>query len=128
MTKFIKSKTFRRIVISFFITSLASLILSLIVYKGQYFQNWLNSAYAPHKQIIVICWFLLLVYYGICLFCLWQFNKRDSNYLFLFWIQFFTFAIYVISIYCFSAYIMATVSSAVSVIFSILLHYCHLIF
>ncbi len=119
MAKFIKSKTFRRIVSSFFITTLACLILSIIVYNGQYFQNWLNSEYAPHKQITVIGWFLLFVYYGICLFCLWQFNKKESNYLFLFGIQFFTFAIYIISIYCFSAYIMATVSSAVSVIFSI---------
>lgn len=118
MAKFIKSKIFRRIVSSFFITTLACLILSFITYKGQYFQNWLNGAYATHKQIIVICWFLLFVYYGICLFCLWHFNKQKYNYLFLFGIQFFTFAIYVISIYCFSAYILATVSIAVSVIFS----------
>ncbi len=118
MAKFIKIKTFRRIVSSFFITTLACLILSFITYKGHYFQNWLNSAYAPHKQITVTGWFLLFVYYGICLFCLWHFNKQEYNYLFLFGIQFFTFAIYVISFYCFSAYVLATVSIAVSVIFS----------
>ncbi len=119
MAKFIKSKTFGRLVSSFFIITLTCLILSLIVYNGQYFQNWLNSAYAPHKQITIISWFLLFVYYGICLFCLWQSNKKDSNYLFLFAIQIFTFAVYVISIYCFSAYILAAVSSALSIIFSL---------
>lgn len=119
MTKFLKSKTFKRIVISFFITTLVCLTLSFIVYNGQYFQNWLNSAYAPYKQITITGWFLLFIYYGVCLFCLWQSNKSDSNYLFLFAIQVFAFAVYTIAIYCFSAYILASVSSAVSVIFSI---------
>ncbi len=119
MAKFIKSKTLWRLVSSFFIITLACLILSFVVYYGQYFQNWLNSAYALHKQITIIGWFLLFVYYGICLFCLWQFNKQDSNYLFLFAIQIFTFAVYIISIYCFSAYILVAFSSALSIIFSI---------
>ena len=118
MTKFIK-KTLRRIVFSFIIATLACLILSFIVYNGHYFQNWLNSVYAPHKQITIIGWFLLFVYYGVCLYCLLQSNKEDSNYLFLFGNLFFSFAVYVIAIYCFSFYILAMVSSALSVIFSI---------
>ncbi len=118
MIKIIKSQTFRRIAFSFLITSLSCLILSLIIYKGQYFQNWLNGIYTPHKQVTVICWFLLFAYYGICLFCLWQTNTKERNYLFLFGIQFLTFAIYVISVYCFSAYVLAIVSSILSVVLS----------
>ncbi len=119
MAKFIKNKTFRRLVFSFIISTLACLILSLIIYKGQYFQNWLSSVYSPYKQITVIGWFLLFTYYGVCLFRLWQSNKKDSNYLFLFGVQVFTFAVYEIAFYCFSAYILATASSILSVIFSI---------
>ncbi len=118
MTKFIK-KTLRRIVFSFIIATLACLILSFIVYNGHYFQNWLNSVYAPHKQITIIGWFLLFVYYGVCLYCLLQSNKKDSNYLFLFGVQVFTFAVYEIALYCFSAYILAAVSSILSVLFLI---------
>ena len=119
MAKIIKNKTFERLLCSFIIATFMCLILSLIVYKGQYFQNWLNSAYASHKQIIIFGWFLLFAYYGVCLFCLWQSNKKDSNYLFLFGVQVFTFAVYEIALYCFSAYILAAVSSILSVIFSI---------
>ena len=119
MAKFLKSKTFKRIVISLFITTLVCLTLSFIIYNGQYFQNWLNCVYSPYKQITVIGWFLLFAYYGVCLFCLWQSNKKDSNYLFLFGVQVFTFAVYEIALYCFSAYILAAVSSILSVIFSI---------
>lgn len=119
MAKFVRNKIFGRIAFSFIITACLCLTLSLIVYNGQYFQNWLNSPYAPHKQIIITGWFLLFVYYGICLFCLWQSNRKDSNYLFLFGAQIFTFAIYVISVFCFSAYISATVGSVLSVILSV---------
>ena len=118
MAKIIKNKTFERLLCSFIIATFMCLILSLIVYKGQYFQNWLNSAYASHKQIIIFGWFLLFTYYEVCLFCLWQTNTKERSYLFLFGIQFFAFAVFVISVYCFSAYILATVSSILSVIFS----------
>lgn len=113
-----KSQSIRRIVYTVLIISLTCLILSINICKGQYFQNWLNSAYAPHKQFIIIGWFLLFAYYGVCLFCLWQTNSKERNYLFLFGIQFFVFSVFVISVYCFSAYILATVSSIFSVIFS----------
>ena len=119
MAKIIKNKTFERLLCSFIIATFMCLILSLIVYKGQYFQNWLPSAYASHKQIIIFGWFLLFTYYEVCLFCLWQTNTKERSYLFLFGIQFFAFAVFVISVYCFSAYILATVSSIFSVIFSI---------
>lgn len=113
-----KSQIFKRIVITFIITTLSCLILSLLVYKGQYFQNWLNSVYAPHKQITVIGWFLLFGYFGVCYLYLWQANTKERNYLFLFGIQFFAFAVYIISVYCFSAYVLATVSGILSVTFS----------
>ena len=119
MAHIMKSQSIRRVAYTVLITSLTCLIFSITVYQGQYFQNWFNSTYAPHKQFIIIGWFLLFAYYGVCLFCLWQTNTKERNYLFLFGIQFFAFAVYVISVYCFSAYILATVSSILSVIFSI---------
>ena len=118
MAYIMKSQSIRRVVYTVLITSLTCLILSITIYQGQYFQNWFNSKYAPHKQFIIIGWFFLFLYYGICLFCLWQTNNKGRNYLFLFGIQFFAFAVYAISVYCFSAYILATVSSILSVIFS----------
>ncbi len=121
MVKTIKPKIYKRIVITFIITNLSCLILSIIVYKGQYFQNWLNSTYTPHKQITVIGWFLLFAYYGVCILYLWQTNTKERNYLFLFGIHFFAFAVYVLSVYCFSAYVLATVSSIMAVAFSVLL-------
>lgn len=113
-----KSQSLRRVAYTILITSLTCLILSITIYQAQYFQNWLNSAYAPHKQFIIISWFLLFAYYGVCLFCLWKTNTKGRNYLFLFGIQFFVFAVFVMSLYCFSAYILATVSSIFSMIFS----------
>ena len=119
MAYIMKSQSIRRFVYTVLIIILTCLILSITIYQGQYFQNWFNSKYAPHKQFIIIGWFFLFLYYGICLFCLWQTNNKGRNYLFLFGIQFFAFAVYAISVYCFSAYILATVSSIFSVIFSI---------
>ena len=119
MAEIKKYRNIRRAIYTVLITSLTCLILSLIVYQGRYFQNWLNSEYSQHKQFIIIGWFILFAFYGVCLFCLWQTNTKERNYLFLFGIQFFAFAVYVISVYCFSAYILATVSSILSVIFSI---------
>lgn len=119
MAYIMKSQSIRRVAYTVLITSLTCLILSLTIYQGQYFQNWLNSAYTQNKHLIIIGWFFLFLYYGVCLFCLWQTNTKGRNYLFLFDIQFFAFAVYVISVYCLSAYILATVSSILSVIFSI---------
>lgn len=110
--------TLKKIIFSTIITCLSCLILSIIIFSGQYFQNWLSSAYAPHKQIILVGWFIFFIYCGICLLFLWQSNSKEKNYLFFFAIQFFAFAVYLISIYCFSAYILAMVSSIISVIFS----------
>ncbi len=113
-----KFQSIRRVVFTILITSLTCLILSIIIYKGRYFQNWLNSPYTPHKKLSVVFWFLLFAYYGICLFCLWQTNTKERNYLFIFGVQFFAFVLYVIAVCCFSAYILATVSSILSVVFS----------
>lgn len=118
MAQIMNSQSIRRAVYTVLITSLTCLIFSITIYQGQYFQNWFNSTYAPHKQFIIIGWFLLFAYYGICLFCLWQTNTEGRNYLFLFGIQFFAFSVFIISVYCFSAYILATVGSIFSVIFS----------
>ena len=89
MAHIMKSQSIRRVAYTVLITSLTCLIFSITVYQGQYFQNWFNSTYAPHKQFIIIGWFLLFAYYGVCLFCLWQTNTKERNYLFLFGIQFF---------------------------------------
>lgn len=107
------------ILLSIVITCLTCLILSIIIFNGRYFQNWLNSDYASHKQIIIVDWFLFFAYDGICLYSLWKSNSKDRNYLFYFTIQFLAFTIYLISVLSFGTYILATVSSIVSVIFTI---------
>ncbi len=113
-----KLRNIKRIVTSIIITSLTCIALSLIIYQAQSFQNWLNSEYTQHKQLIIIGWFLLFAYYSVCLFNLWQTDTKEKYYLFLFGIQFFAFAVYSISLYCFSAYALATVGSILCVIFS----------
>jgi len=65
MAYIMKSQSNRRVVYTVLITSLTCLILSITIYQGRYFQNWLNSAYVPHKQFIIIGWFLLFAYYGV---------------------------------------------------------------
>lgn len=111
--------TVKKIVLSVLITCLVCSILSVIIFKGQYFQNWLNSDCATYKPIVLVYWFLFFAYSGICLLCLLQSNSKETNYLFFFATQFLAFAIYLISVYYFSTYILATVSSVISVIFSI---------
>lgn len=113
-----KTQVKKRITYSIIITVLTCLVLSIIVYYGRYFQNWLNSEYNSGKWFFIIGWFLLFAYYGICFFYLWQTNRKGRNYLFLFGIQFIAFAVYIISIYCFSAYILASISIVLSLISS----------
>ena len=45
-------------------------------------------------------------------------NEKQKSYLFLFGIQFLAFVVYVISTYCLATYIIATVSSILSLIFA----------
>lgn len=45
-------------------------------------------------------------------------NKFRKRYTVFFGMQLFTFALYMISVYCFAAYVTATVSGMLSVIFS----------
>lgn len=118
MIKILKYANIKRIACSIIVACIACLILSIIIYKGQYFQNWLNSDYTPYKKIILSGWLLLFVYYGACLYLLSKTNSKENNYLFFFLIQFFSFAVYLISVYCLAAYILATVSSILSIIFS----------
>ena len=66
---------------------------------------------------------LLFVYYGLCLFRLLQIKEKDTTPLFLFGFQFIAFSVYMIAVYCFSAYALATVGGIFSVIFS-----CRLVF
>ncbi len=123
MTKTVLSPNFKRALSSLTISCSACLVLSAVVYKGKYFQNWLNSAYASDKRLILIGWFLLFVYYGLCLFRLLQIKEKDTTTLFLFGFQFIAFSVYMIAVYCFSAYALATVGGIFSVIFS-----CRLVF
>lgn len=103
--------------VSLSIVGLSCLILSLIVFNGKYFQNRINCEYSPHKQIFLTCWFLLFAYFAVCLFCLIKTNS-EKDILFFFGMQSFTFALYMISVYCFAAYVTATVSGKLSVFFS----------
>lgn len=68
--------------VSLSIVGLSCLILSLIVFNGKYFQNRINCAYSPHKQIFLTCWFLLFAYFAACLFCLIKTNS-EKIYCFL---------------------------------------------
>ena len=93
-----KSQNIKRIILTLLITSLLCLTLSVIVYRGQNFQNWLHSDYSTNKYVIIIGWFLLFVYFFICLFALWNIDLKENNYLFLFGLQLFTFFIYLLAI------------------------------
>jgi len=114
-----KTKNIKRIISSILITSLLCLSLSIIIWNGKYFQNRLKSPYEIHKKSMLIGWYLMFAYSGICLFYLWKTNSDEKNYLFLFAMHFFTFAVYLISVYCFAAYILASISSFLSLIFSV---------
>ncbi len=116
-----KSQSIRLKSYSILITCLTCLILSIIVFQGRYFQNWLYSADTLHKVLVIIAWFVLFAFYGVCLSNLLKSNEKQKSYLFLFGIQFLAFAVYVISTYCLATYIIATVSSILSLIFAFLL-------
>ncbi len=117
MNKIFKTRSIKPMLVSLSIVGLSCLILSLIVFNGKYFQNRINCAYSPHKQIFLTCWFLLFAYFAACLFYLIKTNS-EKDILFFFGMQLFTFALYMISVYCFAAYVTATVSGMLSVIFS----------
>lgn len=116
-----KSQNIKRIILTLLITSLLCLTLSVIVYRGQNFQNWLHSDYSTNKYVIIIGWFLLFVYFFICLYALWNIDLKENNYLFLFGLQLFTFFIYIISIYCFSTYLLAIVSIIFSIFYIVII-------
>ena len=91
-----------------------------IIFNGQYFRNRLNSDYATRQPIVLACWFFIYTTVFVCSVCGNQIPKKKEH-LFYFGVQFLAFAIYSISVFCFSAYILATVGSVISVIFSICL-------
>lgn len=121
MNKMLKTQRRRRIVITIVLTAILCLVLSLIIFQGQYFQNWLKSDDTTNKLYVGIGWFALFVYYGVCMFYLWQFNSRENNYLFLFSLQFAAFAWNLICVYCLALYIAALISCMLSFALSIYL-------
>lgn len=117
MNKFFNARSVKPMLVSLSVVGLTCLILSLIVFNGKYFQNLINCAYSPHRQIVLSVWFLLFAYFAVCLFCLIKSNS-EKDILFCFGMQLFTFSVYTISVYCFAAYVAATVCGVLSVIFS----------
>ena len=89
-----KSQNIKRIILTLLITSLLCLTLSVIVYRGQNFQNWLHSDYSTNKYVIIIGWFLLFVYFFICL--LEYRFKREQLFIFIWFAIIYIFYLYYI--------------------------------
>lgn len=111
-------KNNEKIAITSTLTVLIGAVLGFVVFNGHYFQNWYNSPYTVEIHFLIIGWLVLFGLFGVCFYLLWQLSD-SKNYIILFILQFANFAIHLISVYCFAAYILALTSSLLSLIFSI---------
>ncbi len=117
----IKTLKFNKSIIAIIITCLNCIVLGLIVFNGKYFQNGYKSFYINYIHYIVAGWLLYFLISGVCFnYLLYNVNKKNSC-IFLFVLQYVLFAINLVSVYCFDAYLIALISSLFSFILTVYL-------
>ena len=105
---------------SFLLIFFPYFLLSMIVYHGTYFQNWLNASYSPpNKFILFLSWSILFALFVLIFHSIKRSNKTNQLCLLLFILQFFSFFVFFISLSCFAAYLVALVNNIFTLIISV---------
>lgn len=93
--------------------------LGCLVFTGKYFQNWYNSQFSPPNHFVIFfIWICIFIFLGLTFYSLWNIDVK-KNYLFLFFIQFFCFALNFIAMYRFMLTLLALISTILSLYFSV---------
>lgn len=120
MVKSSKNTNFIKGLQSFLLIFFPHFLLSMVVYKGTYFQNWLHASYSPpNKFILFIAWSILFALFGLIFHSIRRSEKKNQLCLVLFILQFFSFFVLFISLSCFTAYRVALVSNIVTLFISV---------
>ena len=120
MLRLSKNANFIKGIQSFLLIFFPYFLLSMVVYHGTYFRNWLNAPYSPPKKFILfLVWSILFALFGLIFHSIRQPDKKNKLCLVLFLIQFFSFFSLLISLSCFAAYLVALVSNIVTLIISV---------
>lgn len=120
MLKLSESNNFIKGIQSFLLVLLPYFLLSMIVYNGTYFQNWLHASYSPpNKFILFIAWSIIFALLSLIFHSIRRSDKKDKLCLFLFILQFFGFFVLLISLWCFAAYFVALVSNIFTLFISV---------
>ena len=105
MLRLSKNINFIKELQSFLLIFFPYFLLSMIVYHGTYFQNWLNASYSPpNKFILFLSWSILFALFVLIFHSIKRSNKTNQLCLLLFILQFFSFFVFFISLSCFAAY------------------------
>lgn len=97
------------VVLIFFI--FCCIIIAIILYQGQYLQNYINSPYSP-QSLLLIKWIILHLFFALALFLLWSLGNR-KNFI-LFTLSYFLHIFRLVSIYCFANYLLSFICSVIS--------------
>ena len=120
MLRLSKNINFIKELQSFLLIFFPYFLLSMIVYHGTYFQNWLNASYSPpNKLILFLSWSILFALFVLIFHSIKRSNKTNQLCLLLFILQFFSFFVFFISLSCFAAYLVALVNNIFTLIISV---------
>ena len=120
MVKSSKNTNFIKGLQSFLLIFFPYFLLSMVVYHGTYFQNWLNASYSPpNKFILFLSWSILFALFVLIFHSIRRSEKKNPLCLFLFILQFLGFFVLCISLSCFAAYLVALVSNIVTLLISV---------
>ncbi|MFQ9424045.1 MAG: tryptophan-rich sensory protein [Christensenellaceae bacterium] len=120
MLRLSKNINFIKELQSFLLIFFPYFLLSMIVYHGTYFQNWLNASYSPpNKFILFLSWSILFALFVLIFHSIKRSNKTNQLCLLLFILQFFSFFVFFISLSCFAAYLVALVNNIFTLIISV---------
>ena len=120
MLRLSKNTNFIKGLQSFLLIFFPHFLLSMVVYHGTYFQNWLNAFYSPpNKFILFIVWIILFALLILIFHSIRHSEKKNPLCLVLFILQFFGFFVLCISLSCFAAYRVALVSNIFTLFISV---------
>ena len=95
MLRLSKNTNFIKGLQSFLLIFFPHFLLSMVVYHGTYFQNWLNAFYSPpNKFILFIVWIILFALLILIFHSIRHSEKKNPLCLVLFILQFFGFFVF----------------------------------
>lgn len=120
MVKLSNNTNFIKGLQSFLLIFFSHFLLSMVVYHGTYFQNWLHAPYSPpNRFIVLIVWSILFALFILIFHSIRRSDKKNPLCLVLFILQFFGFFVLCISLSWFAAYLVALVSNIFTLFISV---------